>query len=71
MSRIATVKETGLELTQEEWARFEEAVAPSLSGKPEPWPFGRRFKGVGAEYCGPRQNQEGRDLRLGEPPVQP
>jgi hypothetical protein len=71
MSRIATVKETGLELSQEEWTRFEEAVAPSLSGKPEPWPFGNRFKAAGAEHRSPHQNQEGRDLRFGEPPVQP
>jgi hypothetical protein len=68
MSRIATVKETGLELSQEEWTRFEEAVAPSISDKPEPWPFGRRFKTT-AELSG--QGQESQDRCFDERPAQP
>jgi hypothetical protein len=63
MSRIATVKETGLELSQEEWTRFEEAVAPSLSDKPHAWPFGRRFKTQETEQLPPLSDQKTFDLK--------
>ena len=61
MSRIATVKETGLELSQEEWTRFEAAVAPCLSDKPQAWPFGRRFKTQDTEHLPPLFDQKAFD----------
>ena len=38
MSRIASVKETGEELSQAEWKRFEEAVASEVEGRPDQEP---------------------------------
>ena len=35
MSRIASVKETGEELSQAEWKRFEEAVAKEVKDRPD------------------------------------
>jgi hypothetical protein len=74
MSRIATVKETGLELSQEEWMRFEEAVAASLHGRPEPWPFARSFKASGTEQLLPpfhHTSRESWDFCFKEQPAQP
>jgi hypothetical protein len=74
MSRIATVKETGLELSQEEWMRFEEAVAASLLSRPEPWPFARSFKAAATEQLLPtfhHTGRESRDLRFDEQFPQP
>ena len=41
MSRIASVKETGEELSPAEWERFEEAVAAEVETRPEAEPYGR------------------------------
>lgn len=72
MSRIATVKETGLELSEEEWTRFEVAVASTVFGRPEPWPFARGAKAIVAERSQPNpQRQDACELCLEAAPHQP
>ena len=41
MSRIASVKETGEELSPAEWRRFEEAVAAELQERVSDEPYAR------------------------------
>jgi hypothetical protein len=41
MSRIASVKETGEELSEADWKRFEEAVETEIERRPKAEPYER------------------------------
>ena len=58
MSRIASVKETGEELSQAEWRRFEAAVESEVEQRPKAEPYERGVQA--AEPARP-----GHDAKLG------
>jgi hypothetical protein len=57
MSRIASVKETGEELSQAEWKRFEDAVESEVEERPKAEPYER-----GAQAAEPAR--PGHDAKL-------
>ncbi|WP_158807528.1 hypothetical protein [Beijerinckia sp. L45] len=59
MSRIASVKETGEELSEAEWKRFEDAVESEVERRPKAEPYER-----GAQAAEPsRAEQSGTSSR--------
>jgi hypothetical protein len=51
MSRIASVKETGEELSQAEWKRFEDAVESEVEERPKAEPYERGAQATPSLRC--------------------